>query len=588
MKPFCEALGRGASLNTHISLPWLGRRPFVHCLIPQQQQQRRLIQHRKMDAKYASWTKSGLIERIQFLEAELRSQSHHGSASTGTGIVATSTSQASPSKKQQQGKAKGKRNIDPSKYATRYIALKLAYLGKNYGGYEFQASGNVETIEEHLWKALTKAHLIFPQDENVVEWQCCDYSKCGRTDRGVSAFGQVIGLRVRSNRPAARKRVKLEDGAAGTEGVETAEEDGETEVDPEWDPVRDELQYARMLNRILPPDIRILAWCPSPPPDFSARFSCRERQYRYFFTQPAFSPEPVSSGDPSGTNTVPLGWLNIEAMKEAAKLFEGEHDFRNFCKIDPAKMITNFDRTMYEVSVTEVEDVATALPYIKTRGHWPSVENPEGGSYPKVYSFNVKGSAFLWHQIRHMIGVLFLVGQGLESPSVVSEMLDTKANPRKPNFTMADEVPLVLWDCIFPAHGDRNKPGEALQWVHAEEYAGVRSGGIIDSVWANWREKKMDELLANQLLQEIATQQDRSGPPPPSTPAKGGKVSHRIYEGGNTARPGGKYTPLLKRDKLEEPEVQLEKFAKKKGYAGAEDMRIQKGYRNATADAGDE
>jgi tRNA pseudouridine38/39 synthase len=30
----------------------------------------------------------------------------------------------------------------------------------------------------------------------------------------------------------------------------------------------------------------------------------------------------------------------------------------------------------------------------------------------------IKGSAFLWHQVRCMVSVLFLIGQGLESPSV--------------------------------------------------------------------------------------------------------------------------------------------------------------------------
>jgi hypothetical protein len=30
----------------------------------------------------------------------------------------------------------------------------------------------------------------------------------------------------------------------------------------------------------------------------------------------------------------------------------------------------------------------------------------------------IKGSAFLWHQVRCMVAVLFLIGQGLESPFV--------------------------------------------------------------------------------------------------------------------------------------------------------------------------
>ncbi|KAL2214230.1 pseudouridine synthase [Sarocladium strictum] len=546
------------------------------------------------EPKYASWTKSSLIERVQALEEQLRSAGvdlepwNSKAETTGEQAGDTSTSRpGSPSTK-----PKPKRAIDPSKYATRFVALKLAYLGKNYGGYEFQAAGNVETIEEHLWKALVKAHLIFPKDPNIVDFSCCEYSKCGRTDKGVSAFGQVIGLRLKSNRPMARKRVKIEGEEVAREGQETGEVDGgEMDIDSGWDHIRDELQYARILNRLLPPDIRILAWCPEPPPEFSARFSCRERQYRYFFTQPAFAPEnSISSSAFSGSSAPPVGWLDIEAMRDAAKRFEGEHDFRNFCKIDPAKLLTAWTREIFEVSIEEVPNVSSALPYLQSQPIYPAGTPPEG--HPKVYSFNVKGSAFLWHQIRHMIGVLFLVGQGFEKPEIVTKMLDVASNPRKPNFAMADEVPLVLWDCIFPKDGDRTKEvTESLEWVGAEETASLRFSELVDSVWGDWREKKMDELLANRLLQEVATQHiSRQGSEisKAATEALNGKKkkkdkpSHRAFTGGNGASPGGPYIPLLKRQLLEEPHVQVEKFARKKGYKDADDMRRAKGYRTGT------
>ncbi|KAK0389919.1 hypothetical protein NLU13_3492 [Sarocladium strictum] len=596
MRPAYEILGRRAlSTLSSLKLATSSARYLPSSTELLTPEHRRLISRSTMagEPNYASWTKSGLIERIQALEAQLKSgseTSQDGSAKAATQPAdPASASTSRPASPTPSNKPKPKRTIDPSKYATRPIALKLAYLGKNYGGFEFQAAGNVETIEEHLWKALVKAHLIFPKDPNVVDWSCCDYSKCGRTDRGVSAFGQVIGLRVKSNRPMGRKRVKVEgeEGAAPKEDQGVEEDDGEMDIDSGWDHIRDELQYARMLNRLLPPDIRILAWCPTPPPDFSARFSCRERQYRYFFTQPAFAPESSSASSSTGSSSPPVGWLDIGAMRDAAKRFEGEHDFRNFCKVDPGKMLTNWTRVMFEVSIEEVPDVSSALPYLACQPSFPS--STLSSPHPKVYSFNVKGSAFLWHQIRHMIGVLFLVGQGLESPSIITQMLDVETNPRKPNFTMADEVPLVLWDCIFPLNGDRSNSVEALNWVGAEETSTLRFSELIDSVWSNWREKKMDELLANRLLQEVATQHlsrqgsDISRAAQEMQGKKKGKdkPSHRAYTGGNGARPGGPYVPLMKRNTLEEPEVQVEKYARKKGYKDADDMRRAKGYRNA-------
>ena len=40
--------------------------------------------------------------------------------------------------------------------------------------------------------------------------------------------------------------------------------------------------YCGILNRVLPKEIRVIAWAPVRP-DFSARFDCLEREYKYFF-----------------------------------------------------------------------------------------------------------------------------------------------------------------------------------------------------------------------------------------------------------------------------------------------------------------
>ena len=40
-----------------------------------------------------------------------------------------------------------------------------------------------------------------------------------------------------------------------------------------------EMDYCTMLNRVLPPEIRALAWAPVTE-EFSARFSCSDRTYR--------------------------------------------------------------------------------------------------------------------------------------------------------------------------------------------------------------------------------------------------------------------------------------------------------------------
>ncbi|KAF4507142.1 hypothetical protein G6O67_005810 [Ophiocordyceps sinensis] len=549
------------------------------------------------EINYNNWTKTGLISRLRDLEEELNKrpaapETQKAEVKDVAPDPGVSGAAPAPPPRIDKKAAKGERKMDPGRYSSRLIALKLAYLGKNYGGFEYSAMSNQPSIEEELWNALTKTHLIFPDDERVVQFECCEYSKGGRTDRGVSAFGQVIGLRVRSNRPLPTKRVRRDQGVLSTEqdAVDkpdekaAAEEEEETETKP-FDDVADELCYPGMLNRILPSDIRILAWCPSPPPGFSARFSCRERQYRYFFTQPAFAPPPGLSRGGGGGGIVKTGWLDIEAMRDAAKRFEGQHDFRNFCKLDPSKQITDFTRFIFESDIVEVEDLHAALPYLQS----PEFAAPDMGSgpHPKVYYFHVRGSAFLWHQIRHMVALLFLVGQGLEAPTLVSELLDVSKNPCRPGHAMANEVPLVLWDCVFPSSAIPQEPTmrltDALEWVYVgDNQRSDKFGqhGLVDSLWQVWRGRKMDELLANRLLQQVS-QQGTLRPDEAGRSSQGrskASASVRLFQGGDSARLGGRYTQVMKsKDFVQSPEEQNEKYAKRKGYASAADLREKKG-----------
>ncbi|KAI1943031.1 pseudouridine synthase deg1 [Ophidiomyces ophidiicola] len=551
---------------------------------------------------YSTWDSTRLIARISELEQQLHDQDNSHSRgrfqASNNSPNSHSPRRLIPSRSTSRA-SKPSRDIDPSKYNTRLIALKFAYLGQRYNGYE-HANGNVTplpTIEEELWKALRKARLIFPkvadtenEGENglqrplFIDWEGCDYSKCGRTDRGVSAFGQVVGIRVRSSRP------KQEDLPADTLKSPTpilpkipdaeiesplAELDLDiSDLDAEqdkWDDIADELPYIQILNGVLPEDIRVLAWCPNPPSDFSARFSCRERRYRYFFTQPAFCPTPGPLGfvkPPGTTSTSKMreGWLDIDAMKDGARRFMGSNDFRNFCKVDASKQITNFVRSISYADV-QVLDIQTLPPaFLDQQGFQQytdskpqsSASSRRDGPVLKVYFFSVHGSAFLWHQVRHMAAILFLIGQGLESPAIVSELLDVSKNPRRPIYEIASDAPLVLWDCIFPGtNADETEDG--LNWVYAGDPRTAKSGrgdgkfghsGAVDDVWSVWRQRKIDEVLAASLLDLVVSQGDgdsiaRGGFRHP-TPDKINRHQKMFY-GGNDGKTSGKYIPLMQR-----------------------------------------
>lgn len=62
----------------------------------------------------------------------------------------------------------------------------------------------------------------------------------------------------------------------------------------------------------------------------------------------------------------------------------------------------------------------------------------------KVFEFRIKSRAFLWHQIRCIMAVLFLIGRKLEAPEVISDLLDIGKTSAKPMYQIASEVKLLL------------------------------------------------------------------------------------------------------------------------------------------------
>ena len=339
----------------------------------------------------------------------------------------------------------------------------------------------------------------------------------------------------------------------------------------------------------------------------------------------------------------------MHAMREAARSFVGFHDFRNFCKVDPTKQITNFHRRIFYADIIPVDPNRGLLGYVDLLDDGPPSSIPappavDGGgadagagagtgagagagagvtgldltpSYalpPRTWAFVVHGSGFLWHQVRHMMAILFLVGQGLEPPSVVAELLDATKNPCKPAYTMAGEAPLVLWDCIFPradtdADDADKDDGDALEWVYAaDEDTRSRSDGVCarptsslfgrtrydpgrlwEQLWSTWRARKMDEILAGSLFEVLAgterrryrqqhqrqRQHRRDGDRShdeihePTTVKEGRRQLPQTpvyFDGGDAPRKMGKYIPVLSLPRNKPVEETNARWAARKGF----------------------
>lgn len=285
----------------------------------------------------------------------------------------------------------------------RHIALEIWYDGRNYTGLaENVGKDDDRSVERALFTALKRAKLV--EDRSS-----CSYSRSGRTDKGVSAAGQVVALKIRSAiAPSASLRappenLPISDHDLPIDSVQKVQlwSPNLKKPDEPWKQVETaEYPYDKILNNLLPEDIRVLGWAPVSD-SFSARFSTTMRTYRYFFHAKG---------------------MDLSKIRSALSRIEGTHDFRNFCKINVDE-VSNFTRTIHHASLIQTPDDSSML--------------------------EIQGNAFLWHQIRCIVAILFLIGQGQEEPSVINELLDVEKFPGKPAYSLADEAPLVLHKCEY-------------------------------------------------------------------------------------------------------------------------------------------
>ena len=486
---------------------------------------------------YETWTREELIARLKELtgtsDALQMTTSTSASPSQPPVLVTSppltpSSSSISGSKKRLPKGSKPKREFDFSAYPTRKIALKFSYAGMGYGGLTWQAGPTpLPTVESVLFAALAKARLV--DAEGGLEG--CGWERCGRTDRGVSAAGQVVSLYVRSSNRRSSAPAKASDTNEDAPKVALDGEDASALRVPEKD-----IRYLHTLNAILPPSIRVYAWAPVAS-TFSARFSCRTRHYKYFFSARS---------------------LDVDAMRAGAARLVGEHDFRNLCKLDPAKQLTTFRRRILRADISPVV--------------------VDGGD---MHVLDLVGSAFLYNQVRHIMAVLLLIGARFEVPSVVSALLNADPNsdegdtvgapppavlqeggesppPRvtcKPEYQMADALPLVLWDCTYAA--------EDVQW-RADDAGSDGSVGLYSQLVGLAERAQVEATLAEHFLAAAAPLHGpvARGVGPMLTQASNSKECGPwdVPLGGGTARREGNYVPLLNRKRLESVEVVNERW----------------------------
>ncbi|MED6255718.1 tRNA pseudouridine synthase 1 [Ataeniobius toweri] len=181
-------------------------------------------------------------------------------------------------------KAEGEHTEDDKKYPKKKVVLLLAYSGKGYYGMQ-RNPGNSQfrTIEDDLVIALVKSGCI-PENHGD-DMKKMSFQRCARTDKGVSAAGQVVSLKIRL----------IED-------------------------------IIEKINEHLPPQIRVLG-LKRVTQGFNSKNNCDARTYSYMLPTVAFSPKDYD------TENIAAFRLEPETLQKVNQLFthyKGTHNFHNF------------------------------------------------------------------------------------------------------------------------------------------------------------------------------------------------------------------------------------------------------------------
>lgn len=234
------------------------------------------------------------------------------------------------------------------------IKIILQYEGTRYDGWQKQ--GNTDnTIQGKLEQLLEK-----------MTGEPTEIHGSGRTDAGVHAMGQVAnfllsdtwhlpdGWKIKGNR---------------------------------------EQQIQEYINRYLPDDIAVKS-VEKVPERFHSRLNAVKKTYIY----------QIETGLKRDVFTRRMQFelaqdLDVEAMKKAARLLCGTHDYKSFC--GNRRMKKSTVRTVYSITV-----------------------HTEPGT--SVVSLAFVGNGFLQNMVRIMTGTLIEVGQGKRKPEEMTALLEAK------------------------------------------------------------------------------------------------------------------------------------------------------------------
>jgi tRNA pseudouridine38-40 synthase len=304
------------------------------------------------------------------------------------------------------------------------IKLTLAYDGTDFHGWQVQPQ--LPSIQGELARALhyVTGEQILPQAS-------------GRTDAGVHALAQVVSFSLNTPIPI------------------------------------ENLQ--RALNRSLPPAIRVLA-AQVVQKDFHARYGAKEKSYEYRIFNRFQDPNALTESV-CPPMLARYAWncpwrLDLAQLNEAAAFVLGEHDFTSFAAVDPEKHTQQSSDSSSQIGSDSSSQIAktvistdpdikkNVIPTEAQRSGGTCVSNtadstaatteaPKGnirtilssiwtaetsiaaggtapGALPPLLIYRVRGTGFLHHMVRNLVGSFVDAACGRITPADIPRILAAK------------------------------------------------------------------------------------------------------------------------------------------------------------------
>lgn len=180
----------------------------------------------------------------------------------------------------------------------------------------------------------------------------------------------------------------------------------------------------KALNHLLPASVRVKE-AHAVDASFHARYGARSKTYRYRILQSAVASPFIARF----VYHYPYH-LNQRRMAEAAKFLEGMHDFTSFAAR------SSHEEESAQGSVTQEKGESDKVRTL-------FVSRILSRSRPPILNYEVRGSGFLHHMVRNIVGTLVEVGRGEIEPQRIVRILE--ARDRRQAGPTAPAQGLCLW-----------------------------------------------------------------------------------------------------------------------------------------------